>query len=198
MQSKAMIPVVAAALFVAAMIWQGLETEPVVCEAPDVHLAEISGFTSEALPASEAETTTLPSDTIIEKRMYKAEDGAWYAVTLVVGGHSKSSIHRPELCLPSQGFMMTNPRGCSVDGVDWHMLSLSRRDAQSLSFAYTFFNQDGFRTSSHVARIFRDVWDRSIKGRIDRWAMVTVNGSPDDERRMRAFLASLKKEVFKW
>ena len=198
MLSKALIPMVAATLVVAAMVWQGLETEPVVCEAPDMHLADITGFASEPLPASEAELHTLPSDTIIEKRLYKAEDGAWYAVTLVVGGRSKSSIHRPELCLPSQGFQMTSPRSSEIEGVDWHLLSLARRDAPPLSFAYTFFNQDGFRTCSHVARIFRDVWDRSVNGRIDRWAMVTVNGSPDDERRLRAFLSSLKKEVFKW
>ena len=149
------------------------------------------------VPPSEGELHTLPSDTIIDKKTYRAEDGAWYAVSLIIGGRSKSSIHRPELCLPSQGFQMTDPRSREVAGVDWHLLTLVRRDTPSLSFAYTFFNQEGYRTDSHVARIFRDVWDRSVNNRIDRWAMVTVNGFPADSRRLEAFLARLWKEALK-
>ena len=45
------------------------------------------------------------------------------------------------------------------------------------TMAYTFFNQDGLRTASHLRRIFADVWDRSIHNRIDRWVMVTVHVS---------------------
>ena len=61
-----------------------------------------------------------------------------------------------------------------------------------MGFAYTFFNQAGYRTSSHVKRIFRDVLDRSFLGRIDRWVMVTVYASSADERALRGFLAKLK------
>ena len=102
-----------------------------------------------------------------------------------------------EMCLPSQGFQMTEPRTCEVSGVDWRLLTLARRDAPNLAFAYTFFNQDGFRTDSHVARIFRDVWDRSVRGRIDRWAMVTVNGYPADSRLTTSFLSRLWKEALR-
>ena len=62
-----------------------------------------------------------------------------------------------------------------------------------MGFAYTFFNQDGYRTSSHLRRIFRDVWDRSIRGRIDRWVMLTVYTSVSDETRLAAFLGKLKE-----
>ena len=197
MRVNAFVPVVAAVLVVATMVWQGRESEPVVCEAPSVRLGELAGFESEPVPPSEGELHTLPEDTIIDKRVYRADDGAWYSVSLIIGGRSKSSIHRPELCLPSQGFQMTAPRDVEILGVDWHMLTLARRDAPQLAFAYTFFNQDGFRTSSHVLRIFRDVWDRSVNGRIDRWAMVTVNGFPADPVRTKAFLAQLWKEALR-
>lgn len=197
MQVKSLMPFVAAAVVIAAMVWQGIETEPVMCEAPSVRLGEMSGFESETLPPSEGELKTLPSDTIIDKRSYRAQDGSWYVVTLVIGGRSKSSIHRPEMCLPSQGFQMTDPRTKEVAGVDWRLLTLERPEAPRLSFAYTFFNQDGFRTDSHLARIFRDVWDRSVNGRIDRWSMVTVNGFPADAWRLEAFLSELWKEGLK-
>lgn len=197
MRAGAIVPVAVTAVVVAAMAWQGAETDPVVCEAPPVRLGELAGFESEAMPPGEGELNRLPSDTIIDKRLYKAPDGAWYAATLVIGGRSKSSIHRPEMCLPSQGFQMSDPSSREVAGVWWRMLTLARRDAPALAFAYTFFNQDGFRTDSHIARIFRDVWDRSVNGRIDRWAMVTVNGCPADRRRMEAFLARLWKEALR-
>ena len=197
MRNKAMIPIAAAVVVVAAMVWQGMETEPVLCAAPPVRLGEVDGFVSEPLPASDGELHTLPSDTVIDKRVYKAPDGGWYVATLVIGGQSKSSIHRPELCLPSQGFQMSDPCSREIDGVEWRVLSLTRRDAPRLAFAYTFFNQAGFRTASHVARIFRDVWDRSVNGRIDRWAMLTVNGFPADRPRTEAFLRRLWKEALK-
>ncbi|MGN0833950.1 MAG: exosortase-associated EpsI family protein [Kiritimatiellia bacterium] len=186
--------IVATLLVVAAMVYQAKTVEPVLAAAPSVVLPELAGFVSEEVPVSEAELTTLPNDTAFVKRAYTGDDG-WFQVTAVIGGRSKRSVHRPELCLPSQGFQMTAPRNLRVDGVDWHLVTLARRDAPSMGFAYTFFNQAGFRTSSHLRRIFRDVWDRSVLGRIDRWVMVTVHASTDDERALSAFLARLGEVV---
>jgi len=190
---RLVIPAAATALVVAAMVYQARTVEPVLCEAPPVALPELPGYAMETLEPSEAELNVLPADTRIEKRRYVAEDGTWHLVSVLVGGHSKNSIHRPELCLPAHGFQMREPREVSVDGVEWHFVTLSCRDVPSLGFAYTFYNQDGFRTSSHLKRIFRDVWDRSILCRIDRWVMVTVNSSRADARGLSAFLSQLKK-----
>ena len=189
---KVLIPSVTAALVVTAMLYQARTVEPVLCEAPSVRLAEIAGFASEPVAISEAEREVLPSDTVIDKRRYVSSDGA-FLVSAVVGGRSKSSIHRPELCLPAQGFQMTSPRTVEVGDVEWHFVTLARREASSMGFAYTFFNQDGYRTSSHLRRIFRDVWDRSMRGRIDRWVMLTVHSSVSDEARLAAFLGKLKE-----
>ena len=90
---------------------------------------------------------------------------------------------------------MTDPRTATVAGVEWRLVTLARRDAPSAGFAYTFFNQAGYRTSSHVKRIFRDVLDRSVLGRIDRWVMVTVSASTADERLLGDFLAKLKEQL---
>ena len=189
------IPVLATLLVVAAMVWQGRSDDPVLCEAPSARLGEIAGFTSEPLEPSESERTILPADTQFDKRLYTAPDGTWYQVSLVIGGKSKSSIHRPELCLPSQGFQMMNPRSLDAGGVAWHAVTLARGTLPPLGFAYTFFNQDGFRTSSHVRRILRDVIDRSFRARIDRWAMVTVNAARADDASLAAFLLQLRDVV---
>ena len=189
---KILIPSVTTALVVAAMLYQARVVEPVLCAAPDVRLAEIDGCTSEPVAVSEAEREVLPDDTKFDKRCYVDEAGNLYNVTVVIGGRSKSSIHRPELCLPGQGFQMRSPRTAEVGEDEWHLVTLARRDAPEMGFAYTFFNQDGYRTSSHLRRIFRDVWDRSVHGRIDRWVMVTVHSSVADEARLSAFLLRLK------
>lgn len=189
------IPVMAAALVVAAMVYQAKTVDATLCAAPEVRLGEIAGYESEPVPVSEAERTVLPADTGFVKRMYRSESGAWFQVAAVIGGRSKNSVHRPELCLPSQGFQMADPRTVDVAGVAWRVVSLARRNASAMGFAYTFCNQAGFRTASHLRRIFRDVWDRSVRGRIDRWVMVTVVSSTADEAVLAEFLGKLKGVV---
>ena len=141
------------------------------------------------------ELTVLPPDTRISRRRYSNALGACAYVAVIVGGSSKRSIHRPELCLPAQGYVLDSPRELSVGGRPWCVLSLRRRDAAPEALAYTFFNQTGLRTSSHLRRIFADVWDRSVLNRIDRWAMVTVHvGMPGGfEASDRAKRSTLEK-----
>jgi len=173
------------------MLFQAKTVDPVLCEPPDVKLGAIEGYESQKCEPGEAELNVLPADTRFDKRIYQAKDGRWFQVSVVIGGSSKSSIHRPEMCLPSQGLQMMDPHSVSVGGRDWHRVTLAHKAAPPVGFSYTFFNQTGFRTASHVRRIFRDVWDRSILGRIDRWVMVTVSSSETDDARVSAFLMKL-------
>ena len=195
MGNKLVIPVFTALVVVLMMIVQSLTPEVEVAEAPAVSLSEMPGFSSEVLEASEAELTILPKDTAIEKRRYVSSSGDWFQVSLVVGGRTKSSIHRPELCLPAQGYRMENPRTLAVDGIEWRAITLSSRETPPVGYAYTFFNQNGFRTASHTARIVRDIVDRSVFNRIDRWVMVTVSSSCSEDGQLKAFLAKLEQVV---
>ena len=185
-------PILAFALVVPLMFFQAATPDVTVAQAPNVHLVDIPGFSSEVLEPSEAELTVLPSDTVIEKRRYVADSGDWMVVSLIVGGKSKSSIHRPELCLPAQGLRMEHPRTRSVAGRDWRFIDLTSKDSPTFGFAYTFFNQEGFKTASHVSRIFRDVVDRSVLNRIDRWVMVTVNASRSDDAGLSYLLSRIE------
>lgn len=192
MTRRVVLSFLACALTVGVMCYQARTVAPVLAKAPSIALGEIAGFTSEEVPPSEAELTVLPSDTVLVKRNYTDMNGDWFLVSAVIGGRSKSSIHRPELCLPSQGYQMMRPRTVRVDGSEWRFITLERRDFPPLGFAYTFANQAGYRTSSHVKRIFRDILDRTFAGTIDRWVMVTVNASVADDERLAEFLGNLK------
>lgn len=191
MRRRLAVPAAAAVLTWVAMVYQAHLPTPVLAEPPEVEFGDVAGYTAEDVAPSEPEKRNLPGDTRFVKRRYIAGDGRWFMVTAVIGGRHKSSIHRPELCLPSQGFLMVSPRSADVDGAPWRFMTLARGEGRPLGFAYTFFNQSGCRTSSSMARIFRDVWDRSVLNRIDRWVMVTVNGWTADDRGMSGFISAL-------
>ncbi|HBO98525.1 MAG TPA: hypothetical protein DD637_01615 [Verrucomicrobia bacterium] len=180
-------------VLVPVSLWQAVTPRPRLEEAPGIVPPVLAGYAVSALPVSEAELTVLPKDTQFVKRLYVSEKGENFAVSWVIGGASKSSIHRPELCLPSQGFQMMSPHTITVDGRSWREIFLETQGTLARRFSYTFYNQAGFQTSSHVSRIWRDIWDRSILNRIDRWVMITVYGDCKDETRWRAFLSRLMR-----
>lgn len=189
---KIIIPILACIVTICVMSFQAQTGEAELAAAPDVKMVELEGFTCEDLPQTEAELKILPRDTQVKKRVYTAANGHWYLVSVVIGGQSKSSIHRPELCLPSQGFQMTKPHTMKVDGAEWRVITLAKKSAAELGFAYTFFNQEGYHTSSHVCRIWRDILDRTFKNRIDRWVMVTMTTSQTRDEAIAAFIERLK------
>ncbi|MGN0846104.1 MAG: exosortase/archaeosortase family protein [Kiritimatiellia bacterium] len=149
------------------------------------------------------ERTILPADTRITKRVY-ATPRASFLVSAVVGGTSKSSLHRPELCMPAQGFLMRDPQDLDIGGRPFHAIRLESPRAPSTVLSYTFFNQAGVHTASHVRRILVDTWDRSVLNRIDRWVMVTVSASgadgfslenPLDRAALESFLLKLAEKL---
>ncbi len=193
MKKGMIIPILATALTVGVMAYQARTSEPVLAVAPVVSLGEMEGFRSQEMTPSEAELKVLPKDTQIVKRAYTAVDGSWYLVTAVIGGRSKSSIHRPELCLPSQGFQMVAPHTMQVEDRSWRVMRLESREAAPMGFVYTFFNQDGYSTSSHTRRIFRDILDRTFKNQIDRWVMITINATVATDEKLAAFIKKMKE-----
>lgn len=131
----------------------------------------------ELFPASLGETTKLPSDTQIAKRAYRSGDGLEIEVSLVMSGVSRMSIHRPELCLPAQGFHMSRVRRQAIplDGRDpLEVRVVQVQKGQTRFLLIYWFVSSAHETSSHTVRILRDAWNRSVYNRINRWAMIAV------------------------
>jgi hypothetical protein len=68
-----------------------------------VILPEISGYKSSPLPVTPIELTALPSDTTFGKRRYSQTNGTMIDLNVVVMGRDRTSLHKPEICLVSQG-----------------------------------------------------------------------------------------------
>ena len=187
----------AAVFFAAVLVFQAKTPPATIAKAPEVKFIELAGYSTddekfaEQQKVSEGELTILPKDTRIIKKMYESRSGAQFLASFVVGGTSRASIHRPELCLPSQGYVMSNPRNFDVAGRPWHVIDIAKPGGSSAMEAYTFFNQEGFRTASHTRRIWQDVIDRSVLNRVDRWVMLTVHALGATEADLLEFLKAM-------
>lgn len=111
--------------------------------------------------------------------------------------------------MPAQGYLILDPRDLTVGERPFHALRLDQASAArahlpSKLHVYTYFNQNGVHTASHLYRNLLDTWARSMLGRIDRWVMVTVTVEsgegvslerPGDRRSLENFLLHLSKEL---
>jgi hypothetical protein len=70
--------------------------------------ATVPGFTSEILTNAEQILTVLPADTSFRVRTYKADDGFFSQVSVVLMGSDRSSIHKPQICMTGQGWAIDN------------------------------------------------------------------------------------------
>ena len=63
-------------------------------------------YTSSNMPTSEVVLSFLPKDTSYAQRYYSAPDGSWVMANLILMGADRTSIHRPDFCLPGQGWQI--------------------------------------------------------------------------------------------
>jgi hypothetical protein len=61
-------------------------------------------FTSTNIPELEVVLGYLPKDTSYAERLYQSPDGAAMTGTIVLMGTDRTSIHKPDYCLPGQGW----------------------------------------------------------------------------------------------
>ncbi len=150
------------------------------------------------------EATDLPKDTVILKRNYRSPDGLGYSVSVVIGGRQRNSIHRAELCLPAQGYVMLEAVKLPLHLPKGKPKVIRKITAQHpggsrINLVYWFVSKDR-ESCSHAQRILLDVWDRSLHNRINRWVMVAVNissplESPESIGRFEAFLSELYPQI---
>ncbi|MBR3087070.1 MAG: exosortase-associated EpsI family protein, partial [Kiritimatiellae bacterium] len=155
------------------------------------------------------EADLLPSDTRIMKCNYSDVLGNAWRVSVVVNGRSRQSIHRPEICLPAQGWSIERGHVTSFELADGtslpvHCMDIRPRSSAShgrFGHAYFFINPRQ-TAASHFKRIMISVADRAFARRVTRWAMVTISADEpfdtSDRRRaeMSEFLGAFLPMAF--
>jgi Protein of unknown function (DUF3485) len=144
-------------------------------------------LTSTNVPQAATTTNMLPKDTSFASRRYQSSNDFWVAANIVMMGKDRTSIHKPEYCLPGQGWRIesqTNvvisiagPQPYELSVAKW-TVSISLRDnngqMQEVRGLYVFwFVADNEETTSHWQRIMWLARDLLKHGVLQRWAYVS-------------------------
>lgn len=177
-----------------------------------------SGSALEGL--SQAERDILPKDTQGARRIYTGPAGEQIYCSIVLAGKDVTSIHRPELCLPGQGWTIQNeytedipvpsaPGGnldvMRMDTVRSVKVSEDRTVQARSIFAYWFVGKDRM-TPYHWERIFWTTKDRVFHNTNHRWAYILIHapvntegsqlGSTEPEERAMRLVSNFVTDVY--
>ncbi|MEI6070692.1 MAG: exosortase C-terminal domain/associated protein EpsI [Verrucomicrobiae bacterium] len=181
--------------------------------------ALIGTFRGTTQAVSDAEKVVLPADTEFSKMLYKNADDVPVNVQIVLAGAEKRSIHRPEVCLPAQGWTIIS-RGvvrvplANGQSLEVMQLVLSRPievragDIRTLNSVFLYwFVGDRVTTPSHVMRLFLTSWDRVVHRKNHRWAYVIASAPvlkglapqgldlPETESLLKGFVGELAPKI---
>lgn len=136
---------------------------------------------------SQEEIDVLPKDTQGARRVYKDAAGNEIYCALILAGREVTSIHRPELCLPAQGWVIESEHTEAVPAKQApggrlpvmrmnasHLVSGGGADSRAnCVFAYWFVGKDRI-TAQHWQRIMWTTMDRVFHNRNHRWAYFLI------------------------
>ena len=137
---------------------------------------------------SEKEHEVLAGDTEFCRKVYKDGSGDEVWVSIVLSGHDlDNSIHRPERCLPAQGWTIEDSSSLDIPVAEapagklpvtrLHNLQQVNVRGQAVkvyNLNYYWFIGYSDITASHFQREYIDMKDRLLHGYNQRWAYVTV------------------------
>jgi len=193
------IKLLAVAALVGGTLWLSTNASELNTVAePGVEMSlprQIGNFYGTEEEASDAERKILPGDTEILRMRYENIKGDSITASIVLSGGEKRSIHRPEICLPAQGWTIGSGNVIPVPlasgkTMDVMQLNLSRpvetqpgvfHQIRS-QFMYWFVGKD-ITTADHKVRIFKTSWDRVFHKTNHRWAYVLVSALVEDSIR---------------
>jgi EpsI family protein len=172
-------------------------------------------------PVLQGERDILGPDTQFVRKLYTNARGDQIFVSIVFSGPDMStSIHRPERCLPAQGWTIADTRVTEIP-IGSQILKTTRlHDVRSFrnengelvnvyALNYYWFVGHNARTPSHYQRTWIDIRDRVLRGENQQWAYVTIASTitkdfrvfGTDEKQtddlIRAFISNLVPQIEK-
>jgi hypothetical protein len=144
-------------------------------------------FTSTNMPEPEVVLGYLPKDTSYASRRYVAADGAWAMSTVILMGADRTSIHRPDYCLPGQGWQIRDKTEVKLNIAGAHPYELPVMkwivsnaytapdgSKQNVSGIYVFwFATKDRATDSFPAMLKSMLVHQLTSGELQRWAYVS-------------------------
>jgi hypothetical protein len=148
---------------------------------------QVLDFTSTNVPEPQLVLNYLPPDSSYAERLYIAPDGLHVTTTIVLMGGDRSSIHKPDYCLPGQGWKIQQKSVVNVPvaGAQNYQLPVARWDIansytapdgrkQEVGGLYVFwFVADGEQTTDNYERMWWLGRDLLRTGVLQRWAYIS-------------------------
>jgi len=144
-------------------------------------------FTSTNMPEPEVVVGYLPKDTSYAGRLYTATNGLQINSTIILMGADRTSIHKPDYCLPGQGWSINEktavnipvagPQNYQLPVTKWIIGNVYQTpDGQKheVRGLYVFwFVADGEQTADNYQRMWWLGRDLLRTGVLQRWAYVS-------------------------
>ncbi len=147
----------------------------------------VGGWLGEDSAITKRELEVLAKDTQFARKIYTSPAGDKIFVSIVLSGDDMtSSIHRPERCLPAQGWSVQASSERTIPTDNSGSLAVTRlanaravetKDSQHFTLhnlTYYWFVGYNEITPSHFTRTVLDMRDRILRGYNQRWAYITV------------------------
>lgn len=148
---------------------------------------KIMQCSSTPTPVTTLELDWLPPDTTYGRRRYTFPDNTWIENSVVLMGQDRTSIHKPEYCLPGQGFTINHREVANVPITEPHSYDLpvmklttskTFRDKNGndikLSGVYVYwFVADGKLATDHFDRMWMMTRGLLTEGELQRWSYIT-------------------------
>jgi EpsI family protein len=185
----------------------------IVMSLPDTVRVPLSGgidapFYGSQAAISKGELGILPEDTQLLRKQYDdIRDHESILCTLLLSGAEQRSIHRPEVCLPGQGWTVVGQDNVDVPLASGHQLTVRKLTIQRdevdqvgghhmlrAYFMYWFVGEN-VTTASHLTRVFLSSWDRIFHNRAHRWAYIMVMSPITDSMRSNGLNAAQTQEM---
>ena len=171
--------------------------------------AQVFDCTSSLSPVTKLELEWLPPDTTYGRRRYTFSDKTWIESSVVLMGQDRTSIHKPEYCLPGQGFSIDLREVVTIPILQPHAYDLpvmklttsktahdrNGREVPLRGVYIYWFVADGKLATRHLDRMWMMTKGLLSEGELQRWAYVTYFAicQPGDEEatfdKMARFIA---------
>ncbi len=144
-------------------------------------------FTSTNVPEPQVVLGYLPPDTSFAERIYTAPDGFAVQAVIILMGGDRTSIHKPDYCLPGQGWTIreksvvnipvAGPQSYQLPVAKWvvgNTFQMPNGQKQPVSGLYVFWLvADGEQTTDNNQRMWWQVRDLLRTGVLQRWAYIS-------------------------
>lgn len=148
---------------------------------------QISGYQGQSIEKTAQEANVLDEGVELVRTFYTSTKGRRVLVTVIVGGPGKRTLHRPEVCLPGQGWTIASSNELPLnfaDGgeVDATLLRLFREvevepgkrvRMRGLNL-YWYVGSDGTTRPDYYGHISKGYLDAIFRNLNHRWSMVSV------------------------